>query len=239
MNAEQWWAVVSSLEEVKALVASGQGLEAVRGAMRGQLTQARRVLCEAMPELEAFKVLFPVVLYCDELMLRRLPPKDQTLWLPLQTELYKIDDGGEALYRLLDEELDKPDMLPDLAAVHYYCLNDGFVGRYSEAPLKIQEYKDRLATKIQTRAARLAAREGRDGERAPRQKGEGRRKRSARAGAKKARASAVASAEPAAAPGDPAARRAQAAGSPLWGYYVGAAALGVALLLLLLWIFTR
>ena len=185
MNAEQWWSVVSSLEEVKALIASGQGLEAVRGAMRGQLTQARRVLCEAMPELEAFKVLFPVVLYCDELMLRRLPPKDQTLWLPLQTELYKIDDGGEALYRLLDEELDKPDMLPDLAAVHYYCLNDGFVGRYSDAPLKIQEYKDRLATKIQTRAARLAAREGRDGEgRAPRQKGEGRRKRSARAGAK-------------------------------------------------------
>lgn len=225
MNQEQWWAVVSALEDVKVLIEGARGLEAARSAMRSRLTQARRALSEGMPEMEVYKIMFPVVVYCDELMLRRISAREQTQWLPLQTELYKINDGGEAVYRLLDEELDKPDMLPALVGVHYYCLNDGFVGRHSEQPVKIQEYKDRLATKIQARATKLAAREGRDGEkRTPRAKGgPERRKRSARVARK---------AEPAAAQPQP------KAAAPSMTFYYTAAAL-IALPLLLLWIMSR
>lgn len=155
MNRALWWAVVSTLEEIKGLIARSKGLEGLRTAIRGQLTQLRRQMSAAMPEAEVYKVMFPLVIYSEELVLRHLSEREQTQWPLLQAELYQIRDGGEALYRLLDEELEKPDMIPALAEVMFYCLNDGFLGRYSEESLKIKEYQDRLAARIQARAKKL------------------------------------------------------------------------------------
>jgi type VI protein secretion system component VasF len=69
-------------------------------------------------------------------------------WLPLQKELFQIDDAGELFYETVDDILRKPQTVPFIYEVYYFCLNRGFQGRYADNPVKINEYMKRLREKI-------------------------------------------------------------------------------------------
>ena len=73
---------------------------------------------------------------------------NQAAWPPLQKELFQVDDAGDMFYESLEEILSKPQTLPFIYEVYYFCLNYGFKGRYNDNALKINEYMKKLKAKI-------------------------------------------------------------------------------------------
>jgi type IV/VI secretion system ImpK/VasF family protein len=125
----------------------GPDLVDLRERLRKRLVWLRSRLAEALSEHEVYAALFPLVAYSDELV-QSVTHGGATLWEPLQSELYEIDNAGEVFYSMLDERLRQDETLPLIFEIFYFCLNDGFAGIYSHDPKKIEEYKARLATRI-------------------------------------------------------------------------------------------
>ncbi len=123
----------------------------VRAKLRARLDVLKAAVAGQLTEREGFLVLFPLVIVYDELVQNRfVAGGGGGTWPPLQTELFRIDNGGEAFYDTLDDLLRKPDTLPFIYEVFYLCLSHGFRGRYAENPAKIAEYEQKLEAKIPT-----------------------------------------------------------------------------------------
>jgi type VI protein secretion system component VasF len=60
-----------------------------------------------------------------------------------------VEEGGEIFYNTIDDIIKKPDTLPFVFEVFYFCLSQGFRGRYPDNQTKINEYKHRLDIRIQ------------------------------------------------------------------------------------------
>ena len=68
----------------------------------------------------------------------------QYQWNPLQG----INDGGDVFFDFINERLrtsDTPDMVFE---VLYFCLSDGFLGKFSSDIGKLDQYKSQLLEKI-------------------------------------------------------------------------------------------
>ena len=123
----------------------------VRMQIRERLTWLRSELDDDLSAREAFQVLFPLVIHVDELTAVALGARASD-WRKLQLEFFEIDDGGELFFLRADELLGQDDVHPLVFEVYYFCLSDGFVGRYGASPSKLDDYKSRLASRIPTRA---------------------------------------------------------------------------------------
>jgi type IV/VI secretion system ImpK/VasF family protein len=132
----------------KAYVATDDLVE-VRAKLRQKLDLLRASLSPLLTERETFHVLFALVVLFDERVQSRfLSGASGGSWPLLQTELFKIDDGGEAFYATVDDLVRKPDTHAFVYEVFHYCLSIGFRGRYAEDQAKVNEYKAKLASKI-------------------------------------------------------------------------------------------
>jgi len=120
----------------------------VRKNIRTHLDFLRSQLLEELSERDSYFVLFPIVALFDERVQVQFLDVDQTAWPPLQKELFQVDDAGDMFYESLEEILSKPQTLPFIYEVYYFCLNYGFKGRYNDNELKIKEYMKKLKAKI-------------------------------------------------------------------------------------------
>lgn len=123
---------------------------AVRAAIRKLLDGLRKRLAEQLSEREVYYCLFPMVIYIDEMVQFRLSSAASG-WQPLQRELYKIDNGGELFYEGIDNLMSKPETLPIIFEVFYFCISSGFRGRYLSDPDKLKYYRSMLSQRIPTR----------------------------------------------------------------------------------------
>lgn len=119
-----------------------------RSELRKELGSVRGRLAGLLNERDAYLVLFAITAHFDELVQTRFLKGDELTWPTLQKELFQVDDAGEIFYETLDDILMKPQTLPFVLEVYYFCLNDGFKGRYDRNPGKIEEYKQRLRQRI-------------------------------------------------------------------------------------------
>lgn len=132
----------------RAYVAKDDLVE-VRAKLRSRLDMLKASLAETLTDREGFLVLFPLVIYFDELVQNRfVAGGGGGTWPPLQTELFQIDSGGAAFYDTLDDLLRKPDTLPFVYEIFYLCLSSGFKGRHADNLAQIEEYKSKLKAKI-------------------------------------------------------------------------------------------
>ncbi|MEW5802326.1 MAG: DotU family type IV/VI secretion system protein [bacterium] len=120
----------------------------LRAHIRTQLDYLRAKLSETLAERDCYLILFAMVAHFDEYVQSNYLNDTSQLWPPLQKELYRIDDAGELFYDTLDEILQRPQTLPLVYEVFYFCLNHGFQGRYNDNPVRITEYMRRLRAKI-------------------------------------------------------------------------------------------
>ena len=102
---------------------------------------------------EADRVLFPLAIYFDQLIAARsgtditqVSSFDQPTLV--QDTLFHIDNGGERFYLTLDEALNERDPPALLLEVFYYCLKDGFLGRYEAHDPGRAAYLERLAQRL-------------------------------------------------------------------------------------------
>lgn len=120
----------------------------LRSKLRDQLECLRTAITEQYSEREAYFVLFPLMAHCDELVQMLILDINQLEWPSLQQELYQVIDAGDLFYELLDNALSKPETLPLVYEVYYFCLNDGFYGRYSANHERIADYLQKLRKHI-------------------------------------------------------------------------------------------
>jgi len=135
-------------EEIASTTTEDFNIVKVRAEIRTQLDFLRVKLAEQLTERDCYLVLFPIVAYFDEHVKTYYLAERQLSWPPLQKELFQIDDAGEIFYETVDDLLRKPQTIPFIYEVYYFCLNQGFQGRYADNPVKINEYMKKLREKI-------------------------------------------------------------------------------------------
>lgn len=169
MELKLWHTIVSACGEVRQMLdgkrpgvsPEAQASDAtiivshsvgVKGSLRSEilakLDELRGELSKVLSDREVFFVLLPLTIHYDELVLRRLPPNEQTAWPLLQRERFDINDGGDKFFSFAEERLANPDTPPLVFEVLYFCLSDGFIGRYAKDPARIAGYKSTLAARI-------------------------------------------------------------------------------------------
>jgi type IV/VI secretion system ImpK/VasF family protein len=155
MNQELWLKIVTINSFLSPLrIASVQStmsmidLVGLRSQLRDQLEDLRAVLTELYSERDAYFVLFPLTAHCDEVVKMLILDTQHLDWPPLQQELYQVADAGDLFYELLDNALSKPETLPLVYEVYYFCLQDGFCGRYSVNPKRVTDYLQKLQKHI-------------------------------------------------------------------------------------------
>lgn len=153
-----WSSIVAALLQVRELAAAtgpladAQSISELRRRLRALLNPLRSGLSTALGKSEAYELLLPLVIYCDELVLNKLPKSVRPAWPVLQAELFQINDGGERFFQMVDEKLQQTQASRLLLEVLYYCLGCGFLGRYVSEPAKVLQYKTQLAERLQLHA---------------------------------------------------------------------------------------
>lgn len=167
MNLDLWYLIVTTTMEVRLLLDSAlpsqraEGPEAADGAtlhpavrtrlresIMDKLSELRSKLKTLLSDKEAGMVLLPLAIHIDELIMRRLSSIEQAQWRLLQHELFDLHNGGEVFFDFIEERLNMPDT-PQLAFdVLYFCLSDGFTGKYTDSPARIEQWKRQLAERI-------------------------------------------------------------------------------------------
>lgn len=155
MNKDLWEIVallctcLTPLREANsALTISREDLLELRAQLRTHLEQLRTLITAQHSERDAYLVLFPLTAHCDEIVKNRILETQDLEWPPLQQELYQVIDAGDLFYELLDNILTKPETLPVVYEVYYFCLNDGFRGRYSGHPDRLEVWLEKLRNHI-------------------------------------------------------------------------------------------
>lgn len=155
MSIEPWKIIASinthlnSLREADSPAAVARiDLVELRGKLRTQLEHLRAIITTEHSERDAYFVLFPLTAHCDELVKKVILDISHLSWPPLQQELYQVEDAGDLFYELLDNALGKPETLPLVYQVYYFCLNDGFCGRHGVNPDRLADYLERLRSHI-------------------------------------------------------------------------------------------
>lgn len=132
----------------KLSVIDAGALSQLRSELRTHLDSLKDALNKELTENDAYLVMFPLVLLCDEIVMSRLPKQQHTEWRLLQHELFQINYGGDVFYDFIDERLAKTDTPPMVFEVLYFCLSAGFVGKFGVDGGKVQRYKKLLAERI-------------------------------------------------------------------------------------------
>ena len=135
-------------EEVSPSGVESFDIVGVRAEIRKQLDILRVKLAEQLAERDCYLVVFPIVAYFDEHIKTFYLAEKQLSWPPLQKELFQIDEAGELFYETVDDLLRKPQTIPFIYEVYYFCLSQGFQGKYADNPVKISEYMKKLREKI-------------------------------------------------------------------------------------------
>lgn len=123
-------------------------IDQLRTELRNRLDALRDALHKELTESEAYLVMFPLVLLCDEMVMSRLPKQQHTEWHLLQHELFQINFGGDVFYDFIDERFSKPDTPILVFEVLFFCLSAGFVGKFGLDGGKVKRYKSLLAQRI-------------------------------------------------------------------------------------------
>ncbi|NOQ35103.1 MAG: hypothetical protein GQ569_04320 [Methylococcaceae bacterium] len=155
MNMELW-EVIASINNALSPLRSKDSpstitmndLLELRSKLRTRLEHLRAVITEQYSERDAYYVLFPLTAHCDELVKKIILDRKQLEWPALQQELYQVVDAGDLFYELLDNALKKPETLPLVYEVYYFCLHDGFHGRYTGNPERLNDYIEKLRNHI-------------------------------------------------------------------------------------------
>lgn len=125
----------------------GVDLVLVRARIRDELKKYRSTLSTRFSTVEAFEILFPITIHCDELF-RTAAGRSAHRWEPLQSELFDIEDGGEQFFARLRGLLEADDVHPFVYEVYYFCLSDNFQGRWRGHDARLGEFRRLLKERI-------------------------------------------------------------------------------------------
>ncbi len=125
--------------------ADSAALSELHVTVRGHLSRLREQLAY---EPSCDHIILLLVLYIDERIMHRLSDAQRLRWPPLQREWLGASYGGDEFYRILDRALESAQTSSTIFEIFYYCLANGFVGRYAGRSDIIDTYLARLRERV-------------------------------------------------------------------------------------------
>lgn len=151
-----WKRIVDAMSSVRAQAAGCAAADAgaipeLQRRVGLVIKELQEKLVRYLGQVDADRVLCPLILHTDEVILGRLPVGTRPAWPLLQRAHYDFNDGGERFFQLAEESMHKADTSELLLEVLLYCLYHGFQGRYQglkDKAQRIQHYKTRLERRL-------------------------------------------------------------------------------------------
>ena len=106
-----------------------------------RVVELGKALAQAPGRDDAIKAL---VIYLDERIMTRLPDYLRLSWPLLQIAYTRSTTGGDDFYRFAGELRAQPGTPSFVFEVYYFCLENGFVGRYANDLVAIERYQQWL-----------------------------------------------------------------------------------------------
>jgi len=113
--------------------------------VRERVVELGKALAQEAGCDDAIKAL---VIYLDERIMTRLPDYLSLSWPLLQIAYTRSTTGGDDFYRFAGELRAQPSTPSFVFEVYYFCLENGFVGRYANDLVAIERYQQWLREAI-------------------------------------------------------------------------------------------
>lgn len=140
-------AAASDLDGLRPLLAK-HDMETLHGQLRQTLARTSAKLGTLLDSNELKQILFLLSIAIDEKVQRRLAPEEAPRWPLLQRALFDVHDGGDLFYDMVDDLFPRSDT-PDLVfEVCCFCLSDGFIGRFGRNRQLLDDYKQKVGSRI-------------------------------------------------------------------------------------------
>lgn len=150
-TVDHWRAVVSllgSLKPLRDLENECGGISQIRETVKRDLRAIHENVREFLSENNAYYVVFALASHCDEVARAHVESFPGEAWLPLQSELFGTDDAGNLFYKYIELFRGRNDISQITFQTFYFCLNDGFKGRYIFEPETQTGFKHELLSYI-------------------------------------------------------------------------------------------
>jgi type IV/VI secretion system ImpK/VasF family protein len=151
-----WKRIVDAMSSIRAHAAGCAAVDAsaipdLQRRVGAVIKELHGKLVRYLGQIDADRVMCPLILYTDEVILGKLPAGMRPAWPLLQQAHYDFNDGGERFFQLAEESMHKADTSELLLEVMLYCLCHGFQGRYQglkDKAQRIQHYKTQLERRL-------------------------------------------------------------------------------------------
>lgn len=150
---EDFWHIVGHLFDLiaplKNLQAPCDHVSNIRKAVRVELKKAHEFLTETMVERDAYFILFALVAHIDEIVYVHLEHfKSNQSFEPFQKELFSLSRAGDLFYGYVDSFRGRNDIPALVYEVYFFCLQDGFKGKFATTPANCEMYRRELKAYI-------------------------------------------------------------------------------------------
>ncbi|MEM9458694.1 MAG: DotU family type IV/VI secretion system protein [Myxococcota bacterium] len=122
-----------------------RGLQDLHQWVVGRLETLRQQLAHEQGREQAMLAL---IYYFDERIMTQLPEYLRMAWPLLQIEHTGQRIGGDLFYQDIDDLRRDPSTPSFVFEVYYFCLSNGFIGRYANEPASIERYEQWLQESI-------------------------------------------------------------------------------------------
>jgi type IV/VI secretion system ImpK/VasF family protein len=140
-------AAASDLDGLRPLLANHE-METLHGQLRQALARASAKLGTLLDGNELKQILFLLSIAIDEKVQRRLAPEEAPKWPLLQRALFDVHDGGDLFYDMVDDLFPRSDTPELVFEVCCFCLSDGFIGRFARNRQVLEDYKQKVGSRI-------------------------------------------------------------------------------------------
>lgn len=128
-----WRAVMSVLDSVHPLRDLNNhcdNIQAIREKVKDDLRVIHNNIRGFLSENNSYYVVFALASHCDEIAQAYVGAFPGAFWAPLQDELFSTGDAGNLFYKYIELFRGRNDIDQVTFQTFYFCLNDGFNGRY-------------------------------------------------------------------------------------------------------------
>lgn len=124
----------------------------MRRLVRTKLREIHQELGSYLSDRDAYYALFALVAHVDEMAQVHVQLfNSPTGWEPLQYELFDMTGAGDLFYGYVDAFRGRNDIPMFVYEIYYFCLNDGFRGKYITNPEARDMYAHELRAYISPR----------------------------------------------------------------------------------------
>ncbi|WP_299494624.1 DotU family type IV/VI secretion system protein [uncultured Shewanella sp.] len=125
-------------------VASNIEINLIESALLSALDKCEASLLQELEPEKVNWIMIALTIYSDECARIAQNGIDPVKWRGVQHSKLNIRSGGHYFYTCLDKLLEQSELMVDVLDVYYFCLNQGFVGRYYLDNTAKQSYLDKL-----------------------------------------------------------------------------------------------